>query len=123
MVGTTHVNNLGSGVYCLGTGTSFDIKTLLPNINYKKLTVDNFIVTSTAKSILWNRDSEGRSSIGAGDYFSGTASIFKNYNADTGMLTVANGVNHYRDTGNSVDGQAEAIIEKVYLIPGEIVTV
>ena len=107
----------------MGCGTSFDIKTLLPNIDYKKLTVDNFIVTSTAKSILWNRDSEGRSSIGAGDYFSGTASISKKYDIDAGILTVSNGVNHYRDTGNSVDGQAEAIIENVYLITGKIVSI
>ena len=34
-----------SKVYYLGVGTSFDIKTLLPSIDYTKLTIDDFVST------------------------------------------------------------------------------
>ena len=37
-------------VYYLGTGTSFDIKTLLPTVDYAKLTSDNFIVGCNTSS-------------------------------------------------------------------------
>lgn len=32
-------------VYCLGKGTSFDIKTLLPSIDWTKLVLDNFFIS------------------------------------------------------------------------------
>ena len=81
----------------LGTGTSFDIKTLLPNVDYTKLTKDNFIVgISSVPSV----SSSGMENIIAGTYgykvntdykVTTTASgitISKSYNSSTGVLTV-----------------------------------
>ena len=44
MVGNTVVNSNSSKVYALGSGGSFDIKSLLPDVNCEKLTADNFII-------------------------------------------------------------------------------
>lgn len=37
-----------SAIYYLGTGTSFDIKTLFPDVDYNSFTVDNFIIGTSS---------------------------------------------------------------------------
>lgn len=70
----------------LGTGTSFDVKNKLPNnIDYSKLTSDNFIVEATSKD---STTIGGYTSGGANsDYITARTSLTKTYNPETGILT------------------------------------
>lgn len=75
----------GLKLYDLGTAQSFNIKTLCPNVDYTKLTVDNFIFielpTISYKS--GNKGSMCDNNSGLG----GTGSVSKSYNASTGVLS------------------------------------
>ena len=82
------LDNSGSGIVDLGLGTSFDIKTLAPNVDYKNLTKDSFIVecinnTVTSNGFLRdNLDSTWH-------WVKASVSIDKSYDATTGILTVS----------------------------------
>jgi len=70
----------------LGAGTSFDIKSSYPNVDYASLTTDNFIVGTMAASSL-----SGTSLNSAHQYLSTYMSGFtlsKSYNNTTGVLSV-----------------------------------
>ncbi len=70
----------------LGTGTSFNIKTSYPNIDYASLTEKNFIVGTMAATNL-----TGTSANSAHQYLSTYMSGFslsKSYNTSTGVLSV-----------------------------------
>ena len=86
---TVTANQGGTGkVYYLGTGTTFDIPTLLPDIDYTQLTADNFIVGISSKSSAsasYTPSGTSKQTYTA----TGTAlSITKSYNSSTGTLTL-----------------------------------
>lgn len=64
-------------IYALGSDQTFNIKTLVPEVDYTKLTVDDFYMTAF--------DSVGHSGyLGPYTYFG--ASLDKSYDASTGIL-------------------------------------
>ncbi len=74
------------------TSYSFNIKTLLPNY-YDKLTVDDFFIIPTSVNVHWYTNPAS----GCAD----TATIFsKNYNASTGVLSGACGVQINQGSSN-----------------------
>lgn len=83
----------GTQVFYLGTGTSFNIKTLLPDVDYTTLTSSNFIV---CQSILNGSGYQGDSftpnsdgNYNAGSYLSvGGSTPSYSYNATSGVLSV-----------------------------------
>ncbi len=118
----TKNSNLAGGVYFLGTGTSFNIKTKFPN-DYQKFTDDNFIVMpgdspSTGGSV---------GEINTGDAHPGASFALRytkpsvSYNASTGVVTVSGNVAtatnsvHYTSYNRSVTS-----VCKVYLSVGQI---
>lgn len=82
MIGTTHVNSNLTQFYNLGESTNFDIKALLPNIDYTKLTADNFFISNI-------KSGKGISQIHNNSQYGGYGewSFTKNYNNNTGVLT------------------------------------
>ncbi len=82
MVGTTHVNSNLTKLYNLGTSTSFNIKTLLPNIDYTKLTADNFFVSNVNAGSGVSRVHDNSNYGGYGEW-----NFVKSYNNTTGILT------------------------------------
>lgn len=80
----------GSGyrIYDLGTAKEFDLKTLLPNVKYSNLTVNDFFigggqvenVTGTSSYVVVTRTLKAYSN------------IIKKYDASTGILTCYNEV-------------------------------
>lgn len=79
----------GSTVVDLGTGTSFDIKTLAPDLDYVTLTDDDFYVkpsgrVSTANTGVWGSGCSSSQTVGVTSL---TASIALSYNASTGVLS------------------------------------
>ena len=79
------VNSQSGGVTLvdLGTGTSFDVKTLAPNVDYTQLTSDNFIIELT------NSESTGNSGTGGKTSVRGYSVKTKNYNSETGALSAS----------------------------------
>ena len=103
-----------SNVYYLGVGTSFNIKSKLPN-DYAKLTVNNFIVGCNSASV---------NLFVAGNYAAhggGTnAWVSKNYTASTGILTVSNlyAKYEYGSASATMNGSCFA-----YLVVGDITNI
>ena len=85
--GKTDATASATKVYYLGTGTSFNVKSKLPN-DYNKLTNANFIVGASGIGSATTRPY----SYGKGDitFSVGTKNISKSYNASTGVLTLSN---------------------------------
>ena len=110
---TSGITNMGStDVYYLGTGTSFDIKTLFPN-DYQNFTVDNFIIEPTKVTtalVAWNSTVQPTNTK--------NVNINKTYNQSTGTFTISN-------TGVAIsigDAASSGGINdiKVYLVLGSI---
>lgn len=76
-------------VYSLGTGTSFDIKTLYPEIDYTKITEDNFIVGATSLSAGTPMLAKVGSWVGSQVSISVNVNTSKSYDASSGILTVS----------------------------------
>lgn len=125
-------SNLGGKVYYLGTGTSFDIKSIFPD-DYMKFTVDNFIVCQnklslSAKSSMVARHPEFNRGDSASN--TGTISPSYSYNASTGILSVtvnSGSISTYAYTGpdsyfssTSSSCTITANAPQVYLVTGEI---
>ena len=111
-----------SNVYYLGQGTSFDVKSLLPNIDYTKLTIDNFIVeivsmpSAAAGVVLYSAGGNWGGAVAGGFNTS------KTYNTDTGILTISAKQTITRTCNNS-DLQTfatQTAVTNVYLVGGEI---
>lgn len=109
-------------VYNLGTGTSFDIKTLVPDVDYTQLTEDNFIVGTTSGTGL---DTTASLSTG-GTYYAKTngLSITKSYNASTGILSVSvTPYTHYfrgNGTNNPSVNWTSSVTVFAYVVIGQI---
>ena len=116
------INNMGStDVYYLGTGTSFNIKTLFPN-DYQNFTNSNFIV----KFIKTNATNwtDMRSKDGGASNTSPSTSVTVSYNSKTGALTI-NGTQVTSTHFNNWDNQYYYITHTVgvYLVVGSIKSV
>ena len=81
----TKASVISGNIYYLGEGTSFDLKTIIPSVDYTKLTADNFIVEaqSKASTTIGGFTSGGPSS----DFIQGSTTLNKSYNASTGVLS------------------------------------
>ena len=103
----------GSGkIYYLGQGTSFDIKSLLPQ-KYADLTAENFLVAM--KSISIAADSGNSNSA------STTSDFVKTYK--DGVLTIKNTYTAYRKTGEAYYEYMNATATltcEVYLVIGDV---
>lgn len=86
------IDNMGgTKIYYLGTGTSFNIKTKLPDIDYTQLNANNFIIGASSSS----NTTGTRKTYQTHQYISGKTTGFnlsKSYNATTGVLTVSGNV-------------------------------
>ncbi len=65
----------------LGTGTSFDVKTLAIMADYSTLTNSNFVIEPS------NGSSGNVLTTGSGNYANGSFSLSKNYTSTNGVLT------------------------------------
>ena len=77
-----------SSIINLGTGTSFNIQTLAPDVDYTKLTVDNFIIGTTSASQNIANFTNGNSYKLSTGGFTGFT-LNKSYNNTTGILTIS----------------------------------
>lgn len=111
----------GASIIHLGTGTSFDIKTLLPDIDYTNLTSDNFIIAPASASIYFS----GTTVSGSISQSRGT-SFTKSYDATTGVLTISNyysqfSIGDWSKSGtHRVTGDVSLGTFNAYLINGKI---
>ena len=89
------VNSQSGGVTLvdLGTGTSFDVKTLAPSVDYTSLTTDNFIVEVSDVSSRAN--GTGSHSGSAGNYTTGSFVLTKSYDSVNGILSAYGTVGSY----------------------------
>lgn len=116
-------SNLGE-VYYLGTSTSYNLATLLPNIDYAKLTADNFIVSvNSMPSVRTNTWTNGE----CHPYARATGlSVSKSYNKDTGKLSISASQRIYATNGDNNSDVAhvdQSCSFKVYLVTGSIKSV
>ena len=135
----TAVGNMNK-VYYLGTGTSFNIKTLFPN-QYSSLSTSNFIVevntlstsgssTGGAYGVMYS-SSGGGSEIFASTSSSNTVTVSKSYNTSTGVLTISNLSTSSSNSSTNTSGAVTAtdnvntgssVTIKVYCVIGSIAT-
>lgn len=110
-------------VYYLGTGTSFDIKTLLPDVDYAKLTSDNFIVGCNTSS---STPRENKRPGNADNEWvnANISSISVNYDNSTGILSLSGGVLSVAGGGVlSVYNKDAQLPIFAYLVTGNIVNI
>lgn len=123
----TQIDELNSNlseVYYLGTSTSYNLATLLPNIDYAKLTADNFIVSvNSMPSVRTNTWTNGE----CHPYARATGlSVSKSYNKDTGKLSISASQRIYATNGDNNSDVAhvdQSCSFKVYLVTGSIKSV
>ena len=112
-----------AGVYYLGTGTSFDIKSKFPD-DYHRFTADNFIVGGSSGNVVAAKSyTDGISGIPVAR--ANGFSISKSYDAQTGILTVSGNTQQIRQgydkAVNITYGNAAQTIEtSCWLVIGEI---
>lgn len=114
-----------SGAILLGSGTSYDIKTLYPTI-YSKLTADNFIVEVVSSQAHAEGDCTASSAGNIKHGSTALATITKTYSTD-GVLTIGGTSATYKATGANASGYLDAeatvtVTYKVYMVPGKIKT-
>ena len=103
-----------SAVYYLGTATSYDIKTLFPQIDYTALTSDNFLIVASGTCTNTYRNSFNFAFVEE-TVIGPSAS----YDATTGILTVTNTYGQGRvNDGNS--GKC-SLNDKVYFITKNVI--
>ena len=104
-------------VYYLGTGTSFDVSNIT---GYQDLTADNFFIS--CESVSNSVHVDGSSTFGVmNGSFSFTPK--KEYEPNTGKLTISKTSNYYQNTvegGYGVYPASSKLNYKVYLIKGKI---
>lgn len=112
----SQISSLSTTPILLGTSTSFNVKSLVPSVDYTKLTADNFFIQTivnqmegahTEQSVYSDRSN--------GNY---GVEIQKSYNSSTGVLTCQiHGANFYQDSnGNGANNWNKYCACKVYLI-------
>lgn len=114
----------GAKVYSLGTGTAsgnnviYDIQSLLPDVDYTKLTASNFIVKIGGCSA----SASNSSSVLVGNSISVSCTPSLSYNNSTGLLTVSGikGSNSKSQSGYTTNASITATVSDCYLIDGDI---
>lgn len=97
MVGADSVpKKLGNTILYIGSGSSIDIKKLLPN-EYSHLTVNNFLTEITGTSLGWSKGGRDRTT-------TPTYSLNKVYDSSTGMYTHNSKVNSWTADVNEIMG-------------------
>lgn len=106
---------LGSEIIYLGTGTSFDIKKLYPEVDYSKLTTNNFFIE--AQSFDTGNNGATSSTLAMYTRQKGyyTASA-KSYNSSTGILTVTKATVKATTTNDSSFSAVATKESKVYMV-------
>ena len=87
---------LGSSILYVGSGSSIDIKKLLPN-EYSKLTADNFLTEITGSSIGWSKGGRDRTT-------TPSYSLNKTYDSFAGIYTHNSKVNSWTADVNDIMG-------------------
>lgn len=123
-------NEVNEGnIYYLGSGTSFDIKSLLPNVDYTKLTADNFVVefNSVSSKVSGTLSLNAHDDNGTQDVsWSQSTTISKNYLngvlsiSGTNISASANQGWNYNTSFVNATKSINLSNIKVYLIIGEI---
>lgn len=104
-----------STVYYLGTATSYDIKTLFPEIDYTKLTSSNFLVVSTGVGGNPAVASQLDRAHWVRFWSSGSSA---SYNATTGIVSVSGGTVTASDDSVSISRSNGCL---TYLVIGDII--
>ena len=104
-------------MYYLGQGTSFNIQSLLPNIDYTSLTASNFIIEPNSAEASRDQNADVGSS-------KGMLTVNKSYNAETGVLS-ASAVGYFSTYYDGAMGSQSASSSvtasvKAYLVLGDI---
>ena len=100
-------SNLG-GIYCLGSGSSFNLKSLFPN-DYAKLTTNNFIVVPNNGSSFID--------VQMGDLrrVDSTINYSASYNAATGIFSCSGNIQHMVMTSSNQNYTSSSIGLTVYV--------
>ena len=112
-----------AGVYYLGTGTSFDIKSKFPN-SYQNFTVDNFIAGGLSGNVVAAKSyTDGISGVPVAR--ANGFSISKSYNAQTGVLEISGNTQQIRQgydkaVNITYGNAAQTIQTSCWLVIGEI---
>ena len=93
------VKKLGSTILYVGSGSTIDLKTILPN-EYSQLTINNFLTEITGTSVGWSKG--GRDSTTTPSY-----SLNKAYNPSTGIYTHNSKINNWTADVNAILGGSE----------------
>ena len=107
-----------NSVYYLGTGTSFDIKTLLPDIDYGSLKENNFIVCTISGSATASCSANSATERNTSASFTPTKSY------TNGVLSVGglSGTGANSGTKGSINVWG-GISVSVYLVVGDIISI
>lgn len=82
-----------SSIFDLGTSTSFNVKNLVPSVDYTKLTIDNFAILGISSIGNFSASGSGREGFSGGGACSWNStcstsfSLIKSYDSATGVLT------------------------------------
>lgn len=112
-----------AGVYYLGTGTSFDIKSKFPD-SYQNFTVDNFIAGGLSGNVVAAKSyTDGISGVPVAR--ANGFSISKSYNAQTGVLEISGNTQQIRQgydkaVNITYGNAAQTIQTSCWLVIGEI---
>lgn len=117
------INSNLAGVYYLGTGTSFDIKSKFPD-SYQNFTVDNFIAGGLSGNVVAAKSyTDGISGVPVAR--ANGFSISKSYNAQTGVLEISGNTQQIRQgydkaVNITYGNAAQTIQTSCWLVIGEI---
>lgn len=112
----------GAKVYYLGAASSYNIKTLYPDIDYSALTAANFIVET---NLSYRNQNVGMFNGAGGDLYlqANGASLSKSYNTTTGVFSCNQYQNIYADGWSSMPNgkyTTQYATYKVYMVIGTI---
>ena len=118
--------NQTSKIYYLGTGTSFDVKSKLPD-KYQQLSNDNFIVGTVSAPAKYAQYRAGNNHIYTSGGFKGFT-LNKSYDSGTGKLTVSGNsytawtfIDDFFSDGSRTDATANgSVTPYAYVVVGNI---
>lgn len=93
------IKKLGSTILYVGSGSTIDIKSILPN-EYAQLSINNFLTEITGTSVGWSKG--GRASTTTPSY-----SLNKAYDSSTGIYTHNSKINNWTADVNEIKGGSD----------------